>query len=118
MEIEMSEIFKPFYNPGPGDVIRDAMDELGWNQQDLAEILGMTLKSINLILNNKQSITPETAILLGEVFSTSAEMWMNLETAYQLRKLNESKDDRIVLVGMKASVNKLMPLLEIGRAHV
>ena len=59
MEIDMSEIVKPFYNPGPGDIIKDAMKELGWNQEDLAEILGISLKSVNLILNNRQRITPE-----------------------------------------------------------
>ena len=51
----MSETLKPFYNPGPGDIIKDAMEELGWQQDDLAEILGLSLKSVNLILNNKQA---------------------------------------------------------------
>ena len=80
---------KPFYNPGPGDIIRDAMEELGWNQADLAEITGLTEKSINLIINNKQAITSETAILLGQVFSTPAEMWLNLQVGYDLRKISD-----------------------------
>ena len=109
----MSELLKPFYNPGPGDVIKDAMEELGWNQQDLAEILGMTLKSINLILNNKQSITPETAKLLGVVFKTSADLWMNLEAAFQLRKVSETKDDRYELAKVKSEISRLMPLSEV-----
>ena len=48
----MSETLKPFYNPGPGDIIKDALEELGWQQDDLAEILGLSTKSVNLILNN------------------------------------------------------------------
>src|SRR5574344_2795955 len=64
----MPDTLRPFYNPGPGDVIRDAMDELGWQQSDLAEITGLTEKSINKIINNKQGITPETAVLLGEQY--------------------------------------------------
>ena len=79
---------KPFYNPGPGDIIRDAMEELGWNQADLAEITGLTVKSVNLIINNKQAITPETAALLGKVFSSPAEMWLNLQARYDLRKID------------------------------
>ena len=109
----MPESLRPFYNPGPGEIIKDAMDELGWSQQDLADILGMTLKSINLILNNKQSITPETATLLGKVFSTSAEMWMNLEARYQLRKVKETSDGRFELARMKSEINRLMPLAEV-----
>ena len=79
---------KPFYNPGPGGIIRDVMEELGWNQIDLAEITGLTEKSVNLIINNKQAITPETAILLGQAFSAPAEMWLNLQAKYDLRKID------------------------------
>ena len=77
---------KPFYNPGPGDIIKDTMEELGWHQDDLAKKSGLSLKTVNLILNNKQSITPKTADLLGKTFSTSAEMWLKLESNYKIRK--------------------------------
>ena len=76
---------KPFYNPGPGDIIKDAMEELGWQQDDLVRNSGLSLKTVDLILNNKQAITPKTADLLGKTFSTSAEMWLNLESNYKLR---------------------------------
>ena len=82
---------KPFYNPGPGDVIKDAMEELGWNQADLARNSGLSVKNVNLILNNKQTITPETAEVLGKTFSTSAEMWLNLNETYKLRKTSNSR---------------------------
>ena len=74
----MPKELKPFYNPGPGDVIRDAMEELGWNQADLAEITGLTVKSGNVIINNKRAFTTETAALLGKVYSSPAEKWLNL----------------------------------------
>ena len=82
---------KPFYNPGPGDVIKDAMEELGWNQADLARNLDLSVKTVNLILNNKQTITPKTAELLGKTFSTSAEIWLNLNETYKLRKTSNSR---------------------------
>lgn len=85
----MSKKLKPFYNPCPGDIIRDAMEELGWNQSDLAEITGLTGKSVNLIINNKQAITPETATLLGQAFSAPAEMWLNLQARYDLWKISD-----------------------------
>ena len=76
---------KPFYNPGPGDIIKDAMEELGWQQEDLAKNLGLSIKNVNLILNNKQAITPKTAELLGKTFSASAEMWLNLYEKHEKR---------------------------------
>ncbi|MBO4859235.1 MAG: HigA family addiction module antidote protein [Treponema sp.] len=111
----MSEVLKPFYNPGPGDIIKDAMEELGWQQDDLAEILGLSLKSVNLILNNKQAITPETAELLGKTFSTSAEMWLNLDAKYQLRKLEEKPSEKKELTYAKAEFRKLMPVYEMKK---
>ena len=111
----MSETLKPFYNPGPGDIIKDAMEELGWQQDDLAEILGLSLKSVNLILNNKQAITPETAELLGKTFSTSAEMWLNLDAKYQLRKLEEKPSAKKELTYAKAEFRKLMPVYEMKK---
>ena len=111
----MAEVLKPFYNPGPGDIIKDAMEELGWQQDDLAEILGLSLKSVNLILNNKQAITPETAELLGKTFSTSAEMWLNLDAKYQLRKLEEKPSDKKELTYAKAEFRKLMPVYEMKK---
>ena len=77
---------KPFYNPGSGDIIKDAMEELGWQQDDLAKASGLSLKNVNLILNNKQAITPKTAELLGKTFSTSTEMWLNLNEKYKMRE--------------------------------
>ena len=111
----MSETLKPFYNPGPGDIIKDALEELGWQQDDLAEILGLSTKSVNLILNNKQAITPETAELLGKTFSTSSEMWLNLDAKYQLRKLEEKPSEKKEITKAKADFRKLMPVYEMKK---
>lgn len=78
----------------PGEFIRDELDERGWTQADLAKITGRPLPTINLIINGKTSITPETAIELSNAFSTSAQFWLNLETAYQLSKI-EAKNEPI-----------------------
>lgn len=82
----MAERIEPFYNPGPGDIIKDAMKELGLKNEDLAKKLGLPLKSINRILDNKQTITFETAELLGKTFSTSSEVWLNLYEQFKNRE--------------------------------
>ena len=70
----------------PGEYIRDEIDVRGWSQLDLAEILGRPPQAVNEIINGKKAITPDTARALGEAFGTSAQLWMNLESAYQLAK--------------------------------
>jgi len=87
-EIKPAEVFPP------GEFIRDELEERGWTQDDLAKIMGRPLPAVNLIISGKRSITPETAIELGSALGTSAELWLNLETAFQLSKVtSEDQED-------------------------
>ncbi len=68
----------------PGEFIKEELDARGWTQTDFAAVLGRPLQAVNEILNGKRGITPDTAKAIGNAFGTSAEMWLNLESAYQL----------------------------------
>jgi HTH-type transcriptional regulator/antitoxin HigA len=110
----MANELRPFYNVGPGDIIQDTLDALGWRQEDLADITGLSVKTINKLINNKQQITPETAKLLSLAFSTSAQIWLNLDARYQLRKL-EADTDKDKFVEKKAYLSRVMPLGEMRK---
>ena len=79
----------------PGEFVRDELEERGWTQSDLAKIMGRPLAVINLIIAGKKSVTPETAVGLGSAFGTSAEFWLNLETAFQLSKVKVEDSEKI-----------------------
>ena len=51
----------------------------------VAKDLKIPANRITGIVNEERSITAETAVLLGQYFGTSADMWMNLQTRYDLR---------------------------------
>lgn len=51
---------------------------------DLARHIGKKTKEIENIIENKSKITPEIAWLLSQAFGTSPELWMNLQTNYDL----------------------------------
>jgi HTH-type transcriptional regulator/antitoxin HigA len=68
----------------PGEFIKEELEARGWTQDDLAEILGRPTRLVNELIAAKRGITPETAKGLGEAFSTSAQLWMNLESVYRL----------------------------------
>ena len=59
-EIMITE-YKPFMLVGPGDMILAELEAHGWTQQDLAEIISMSPKTVNQLINHKQPITFETA---------------------------------------------------------
>ena len=68
----------------PGEFIREELEARGWTQDDLAEILGRPLRTVNEIITGKRGVTPETAKGLGQALGTSAQLWMNLEASYRL----------------------------------
>jgi HTH-type transcriptional regulator/antitoxin HigA len=75
----------------PGEYVRDELEARGWTQLDLAEILGRPAQLVTEIVTGKRSITPETAKGLAEAFGTSAQLWLNLESAYRLASVTPDK---------------------------
>lgn len=99
---------------GPGYFIREQMEFRSWTQEDLSEVLGITIKHLNKILRDKQSVTLEMAKILGEVFDTSAKYWINLDTDFRLwlkqEKTKKEKDAEI-----RAAIYERMPIQDMVR---
>jgi addiction module HigA family antidote len=80
----------------PGEVLREEfLGPLKMTQGDLAEKMGVPLQRINLLINDKRSVTAETAILLAKALGTTPEFWMNLQAQCDLwdaqRNLKEAQ---------------------------
>lgn len=75
----------------PGDFLREELEERGWSQSDLAEILGRPPAAVNEVIKGRRRITPDTATALAAALGTSPAFWMNLEAAFQLWQVR-SKD--------------------------
>ncbi|MGA2820199.1 MAG: HigA family addiction module antitoxin [Anaerolineales bacterium] len=73
----------------PGEHLLDELEARGWTQTEFAEIIGRPLRLVNEIINGKRGITPETAREFAAALGTSAEFWMNLDSAYHLWKARE-----------------------------
>jgi antitoxin HigA-1 len=50
----------------------------------LARELGISTNRLNELVRGKRGITADTALRLARRFDTSAEFWMNLQSAYEL----------------------------------
>ncbi len=75
----------------PGHFIRQELQARGWSQESLAAKMGRPYQTVNGIINGHKRITAETAIELGDAFGTSAILWLNLDSAYQLYKASQKK---------------------------
>ncbi len=74
----------------PGEVLRlEFMEPMGLSAHALAKAVGVPTNRITAILHATRGITADTALRLGKHFGTSAEMWMNLQTAYDLETARE-----------------------------
>lgn len=81
--IQTSQI-RPAKKLGPGYFIREQLELREWNQEELAEVTAFSQKYIHELLNNEKSISLDTARILGEVFNTSAQYWLNLDNEYRI----------------------------------
>jgi HTH-type transcriptional regulator / antitoxin HigA len=95
----------------PGEILREELETRGWSQTDLAEILGRPAKLVNEIIAGKRAITPETAQGLADALGTSAALWLNLESQFQLSKAK--KPD--AAVARRARLFELAPVKEMQR---
>src|SRR5712675_2866671 len=69
----------------PGDILRhDFMEPLGLSAYKLAKELGVTAPTVNEIVRRRRAVTAEMALRLSRYFGTSAQLWQNHQTQYDL----------------------------------
>ncbi len=74
--------------PHPGEIIREmCLEPLGLTVTQAAAGLGVTRKTLSLLLNGHASISPEMAIRLSKGFGRSPESWLELQSLYDLAQI-------------------------------
>ena len=78
-----ADLIQPIH---PGEILmEDFIEGFGITQNKLAVSIGVPPRRINEIVHGKRGITADTAIRLARYFGTSEELWMNLQSNYELR---------------------------------
>lgn len=103
----------PVENFPPGEFIREELEAREWTQEVLAEVIGRSPRLVSEVMSGKRAITPETARALGDAFGTSAQLWMNLESAYRLSQVRDGDK----AVARRSRLYGWAPVKEIGRRH-
>ena len=75
-----------FANPiHPGEMLREEfMVPLGLTPGRLARALGVPRTRIERLVREETGMTADTAARLGRYFKTSAQIWLNFQTSYEL----------------------------------
>ena len=87
--------FKPDYAIHPGEILGETLTAQEMKKSELAERTGISVKTISLIINCKERVTPETAIKLERVLGVSASLWYNLDSMYELYKAKQNSWKRL-----------------------
>lgn len=69
----------------PGEILKDELIELKLSANKFAEKLHVPTNRITEILNGRRGITADTALRLSAFFGTTAEFWLKLQNAYDLK---------------------------------
>ena len=80
----------------PGEVLKEEfMEPLGLSANMLARRLKVPPNRITAIINNKRSVTSDTALRLAQAFGTTPEFWLNLQMAHDLSAARMAAEDKI-----------------------
>lgn len=78
-----TELLEPIH---PGEILlEDFMKPLEISINKLAREIGVPPNRISGIVNGRRAITADTALRLGLYFGVVPEIWLNLQSDYDLR---------------------------------
>ncbi len=77
--------------PG-GILLREFLEPMGISQAELARRTGIPASRVTEIIKGRRAITAETALALGIFFNMEAQFWINLQSNYDLRRVQFEKE--------------------------
>ena len=83
-----NRVLVPFEATHPGELIKDELKERGLTQKRLSEMTGIQASVISETITGKRSISLNMAIALEKALGIPADIWMNLQTQYNLDTAN------------------------------
>lgn len=76
----------------PGEILREIyLEPLGLSAGALAKKLGVPRTRIERVVAERTVITPDTVLRLSKFFNTTPELWMNMQTSYDLKMEAKAK---------------------------
>ncbi|MCY3760265.1 MAG: HigA family addiction module antitoxin [Gemmatimonadetes bacterium] len=82
----------PMVNPPHlGELIRESMDEAGWNVTETAVRLGCQRVTLSRLLNGKAGVSANMALALEKLGWGTADHWMRMQASYELAQARRAR---------------------------
>lgn len=94
MTEESEAVRGPMRNPShPGDLVRhDCLQPLGLTVTKGAEVLGVSRKTLDNLVNRRAGVSPEMAVRLAAAFGGSAQAWITMQAQYDYAQVRQRED--------------------------
>ena len=87
-----SERVGPMLNPPHlGVLIRESMDEVGWNVTETAARLGCERGTLSRLLNGKAGVSAYMALALEAIGWGTADHWVRMQASYELAQARTAR---------------------------
>ena len=94
----------------PGEILEaEFMAPLGLSANGLAKRLDVPVTRVSEIVRGRRGITADTALRLARLFGTSSELWLGLQSEYDLRVARRESGSEIQ--------SRVVPIARSGRDY-
>jgi addiction module HigA family antidote len=98
--VDLSDVIDHTAGPlppvSPGQVLcAEFLEPLGLSAAAVARAIGVPRNRLTAIINGRRAVTADTALRFSIYFDTSAEFWLSLQAAYDLKRARRSLGDRL-----------------------
>lgn len=73
--------------PPVGQILREQLEQRGWNQSMLGEYMGRSMQYVNMLVNGRKSLTVQAATELAAAFGNTAGFWLAAQDSHRLWEL-------------------------------
>ena len=82
----------PMLNPPHlGELIRENMEEIGWNVTETADRLHCERGTLSRLLNGKAGLSANMALALEDISWGTADHWMRMQASYDLAQARRER---------------------------
>jgi addiction module HigA family antidote len=79
----------------PGGTLRDEAEARGLSIRALADSIGVPTSRVADVMNERRSISADTALRLGRFFGNGAEFWIVLQAQYDVARARKALGKRL-----------------------
>ncbi|MGV1788476.1 MULTISPECIES: HigA family addiction module antitoxin [Agrobacterium] len=102
----------------PGEILAEELRSLGVSPTELSRQIKVPPNRVTQIVKGQRNISGDTALRFGHWFGTSAQFWLNLQSAYDLNRAEKSAGIEIAKLPTRPSSAAVVGSIQSKHDHL